>query len=183
MHMVRCFAAIDLPGAERGRLAALLKEVSSIGLDAKQVEEHNLHVTLVFLGEVPEEALAGKAEALKSLSFAPFELELRGLGFFPSRQRVSTFWAGCGTGSAQVAELHARVSQLLGAAEEKRFVPHVALARVKSSRNLDSLRALADRYSDESWGRFTVESVKLKKSTLTSSGPVYEDLSVAGLRA
>ena len=180
--MVRCFTAIDANEEARNSLSKLLSEIKATEVEAKLVEPHNLHFTLVFLGELSESAVQGKIRSLQKLAFAPFELELKGLGFFPSSQRINTVWAGCGQGSEQLKVLHEQVSTLLQFREDRPFTPHLALARVKSAKNLDSLRSLATRYAEQSWVRFRVGEVKFKKSTLSPEGPVYEDLASVPLK-
>jgi 2'-5' RNA ligase len=179
---LRCFVAVEVSEGARASLARVLAEVQELGLDAKTVEPHNLHVTLVFLGELPDAVVEEKSRALERLRSPPFEAELRGLGFFPSRARINSAWAGVGAGAEELKRLQAEVAGLLGAREEREFTPHVALVRVRSARNLDALRALADRHASETFARMRVDAVVLKKSTLTPEGPAYEDLARVPLR-
>ncbi|MEX0569156.1 MAG: 2'-5' RNA ligase family protein, partial [Candidatus Njordarchaeota archaeon] len=59
------------------------------------------------------------------------------------------------------------------------FHPHITIARVK--RYTSDLKQIMKSLEDTDIGPFIVKSVKLKKSTLTSRGPIYEDLSIINL--
>lgn len=168
---------MEIPAEVRARIAEISSKIPSLDIDCTVVSSQNMHVTLVFLGEIPDAEAKAKAEALKALCFSQFEAEIRGVGFFPSESKISTFWAGIGQGSDELKRLSAEVSGLLDAKGEGRaFVPHVAIARIKSSRNINSLRRLALENKDVVFGSFKVDCVKLKESTLTAEGPVYEDI-------
>jgi 2'-5' RNA ligase len=186
LERVRCFIAVDIDSPElKAKLVDLERELEGLGCSLKLVEPENIHVTLRFLGEIPEGLVSDVARALDGLSAKPFKLTLKGLGAFPSALKPRVVWVGVSEGAAELAELHSQVESLirpLGFRPEREpFVSHVTLARVKSSRGLQGLsRLIAERRLVE-LGSMQVEAVKLKRSTLTPRGPVYSDIYVKKL--
>ncbi|MBI4361813.1 MAG: RNA 2',3'-cyclic phosphodiesterase, partial [Euryarchaeota archaeon] len=90
--MVRAFLAVEIPPDLRASLWGL-----SAGLErlpVKRVEAENIHITLKFLGELPEERLARVEETLVSLSLPTFEARLEGVGAFPTPRRPRVVWVG-----------------------------------------------------------------------------------------
>ena len=61
---------------------------------------------------------------------------------------------------------------------DKPFQPHITIARIKSMNNKDRLISLINEFENQSFGKELIDSLKFKKSTLTPSGPIYEDLHV-----
>ena len=137
----------------------------------------NFHLTLKFLGDVPEEVLEDVGAALRDpcAGHAPFEASLSGLGVFPSARRARVLWAGIGAGSEEVRALAADVDaalQPLGfGPEERPYVPHATLGRVRG-------RPVSLKVPPVIPGEpgFRVWRVELVKSTLTAEGSVYETL-------
>jgi 2'-5' RNA ligase len=160
----------------REEIGRLQSRIATDGL--RLVKPELVHVTIKFLGELPEEKVGHVTEALGRVRFAPFPVRVLGMGAFPGRA-VRVVWLGL-TGNFQ--ELYLNVEQALkhlGFAPEARgFSPHVTLARVARP-NEEMNRQLGDRIADFSssdLGSFTVDRFYLKKSTLTPGGPIYEDL-------
>src|SRR5947209_14928511 len=101
------------------------------------VRPEGLHVTLKFLGEVSEERAERTVEALRGVRASPFELELRGTGFFPNEKRPRIFWVGLHAHPADaLGQLATQVEEacaVVGFPREQRpFQPHVTLARLGS---------------------------------------------------
>src|SRR5437016_13878004 len=92
---MRLFVALELPAAVRENLAALLKALRAVSPQTRWVRPENLHLTLKFMGEVPETKLAAIRSALDSVhSEQPTTVVFRVLGFFPSEIRPRVFWTG-----------------------------------------------------------------------------------------
>ncbi len=176
--MDRCFVAVDID--DHALKAALLRAqevIVATEADVKAVEEENIHITLKFLGEIPEEKTARVAELIKGIEFRPFTLDFRGVGVFPAPSRPSVVWAGV---SGEASEMLAVFTELerglkaLGFEPERRpFQPHVTLCRVRSGRNRAQLAEAIRDMEDEEFGILRVEHIRLKKSVLTRSGPIY----------
>ncbi len=178
---MRAFVAVDLGSEEVSRAIQEVQRVlERSGADLKSVEPENLHFTLQFLGEISELEADMVTEALKGLVASPFTVSFKGVGYFPSSQRISVIWVGVDEGKEEFVSLAEKVFERLrphNFRPDKKFVPHLTICRVKTGRNKDKLLAAADKYRDTAIGTDTVSSVKLKVSQLTPRGPIYSDRS------
>ena len=64
--MMRCFIAVELPDALKQEVAQLQAEFKRTGADVKWVEPASLHLTIKFLGDVPEEKVAALTQEFKA---------------------------------------------------------------------------------------------------------------------
>ncbi len=179
---MRLFVAVDMSEEIRERLNELCQLVGKFR-GVKPVEKENLHITLMFLGEVPDRRVEVVKEKLREVKTAPFKLHLKGVGFFPSAGQVRVIWVGVEEGKEEISKLADLVGNLmkkLGFKRDKEFVAHATIARVKKIAAEDKRRLLQalEPYMNEDFGWMDVKEFKLKKSTLTSSGPIYEDLEI-----
>jgi len=171
---MRAFIAIDVPYSEK-----LRKLQSSIHGKFKAVEPENIHLTLKFLGEINDKDIYKMKEIVERCKPQPFVMNLRGLGFFPSENHIKIIWIG-----VEEPELVSGVMQCidsrtakLGIKKEKSYVPHITVARVKGKITINNVEKL----KRESFGEVNVSKIKIKKSTLTDKGPIYEDIAVIAL--
>jgi len=157
-----------------------MSSLSSLGGDLKPVERENIHLTLKFLGDVSPTELEEIKSALAQVTFPPFSLEIKGAGAFPNLKRMNVIWVGVAEGWSQIELIFEQTETFLhqlGFSRETRpFSPHITVARVKSGRKRDEIAAFLGHLTDESFGTFSVEGVRLKQSVLSSSGPKYSTL-------
>ena len=191
-------------GQEQGQELGQEQGQEQLRQKLKFVNPWQTHQTVKFLGEVPAERVVDVKVALAGVSQSPFEVALRGVGFFPvpplktktgkAKARVKTVrvvWVGIEEGAEELRALQEEVESQLQAAgvdfpPERRgpFSAHVTLCRVKKPLSKDELQAVLRKVAElkaVEVGRTRVEVLKLKKSTLTPKGPVYEDLFVKRL--
>ncbi len=182
MTDIRCFVAVDLPDSMREDVRRLQSQINTTGL--RLVRPELVHVTLKFLGEVPAERIEGIIQALQGVKAAPFTARVRGMGAFPGRS-IRVVWLGLEGNFNELYEMVEKALSPLGFAREARgFSPHVTLGR-ESRPGPEINRLLTPKIAalaDTDLGSFTVDSFCLKKSTLTSGGPIYDDLAVFSLR-
>ncbi len=178
---VRSFASIDLDDEKvLSQVESIMSSLQSLGGDLKPVERDNIHLTLKFLGSVSTGKIEEIKSALRQVTFPPFSLEIKGAGAFPNLKRMNVIWVGVGEGWSQVELIYEQTEGLLyqlGFSRETRpFSPHITVARVKSGRKRDEIAAFLGHLTDESFGTFNVENVRLKQSVLTPLGPKYSTL-------
>ena len=168
------------------QIESIMSSLLSLGGDLKPVERENIHLTLKFLGNISARKLEEIKSALAQVTFPPFSLEIKGAGAFPNLKRMIVIWVGVGEGWSQVELIFEQTEKLLhqlGFSRETRpFSPHITVARVKSGRKRDEIAAFLGHLAEESFGTFPVESVRLKQSVLSPSGPKYSTLFEAPAR-
>ena len=173
---MRAFVAIDMPDPVRTALEDLQDHVP-VG---RLTDPDQMHLTLAFLGEQPDDLIQAAHEVLNGIRFPSFELQLAGLGTFGNRE-PTVLWAGI-KDPAQVKALHDKVLPALHGAglplERKRFRPHVTLARFDRSAPDDheKLARFLTRWQSFPCPPFTVDGFGLWRSTLRKAGAVHDEL-------
>ena len=190
MPRVRTFIAIDPGRAIRERMVALQENLARIGAEVKWVEADNLHVTLLFLGEVDNRDLMPVCRAVEEAAHAhqPFDLSIEGAGCFPNMRRPRVVWIGVGKGMEEVRALHdALEGPLLKLGcyrrEERQFTPHVTLGRIRTDKPLDQLAEALVKKKHYQAGETLIREVLVMSSELSPKGPAYTVMSRAGLSA
>jgi RNA 2',3'-cyclic 3'-phosphodiesterase len=174
---VRCFVALDLPAAVQNHLAAISRPLRD-RYDIRWVPAEQLHLTLVFAGELDDEAAGDLVGIVEELELPPMQLQLARLGHFPPRGIPRVVWAGLDGDAAAVTALHDELSAKashLGIEREKRgFTPHVTLGRVKSEfgalKLIDDLHQLGDELKRKP---FAPTDLVVYQSLLRPSGPEH----------
>ena len=184
---MRTFIAVNLPESIRRDFGHHLDRFRPLARGVSWVPPGNVHITLKFLGEVPDNELSGVNEAVKNAlsGYPPFEVQLGGFGAFPNFRRPRVFWVGITGGVEPLRELARSIeNQLvpLGFEREKRkFSAHITLGRIRRPGNYDELRQAAESTEYNSQP-FTVPSVEVMKSVLSPKGAqysVFESFSLA----
>lgn len=180
MARVRTFIALDPGGEIRSRLVNVQHKLGREVSDVKWVEENNLHLTLLFLGEVRDRDLPNvcRAVAKTAEAIAPFSIEIAGVGCFPNPRRPRIVWAGIQGGVADVVALHDALEEPLDRLgcyrrEERQFTPHLTLGRSKSDEPSDQLARVLPQYQSWRGGDGLIREVLVMSSELTSKGPQY----------
>jgi len=186
--MIRTFIAVDLPGQVKDRIEEIIWPLKPLSRSIRWVRPEGLHLTLKFLGEIPEEQLPAIVTALEeALSGRPsFDFRLSGLGGFPNLRRPRVLWIGVPEGGEPLRTLAGTVEKALfpcGFAPEKRpFSPHLTIGRVRSPRGVEPVleRLPAIDYTS---GPITAGAVKVMKSQLKPTGAEYSALKIIDLKA
>ena len=91
---MRVFIAVDLPNEIRKQFKELQRELRPLTNSTRWVAPESIHITLKFLGEVPEKRMEQVDGALGGLTWKPFTVSVHGVGFFPGARSPRVFWAG-----------------------------------------------------------------------------------------
>jgi len=162
------------------RLTEVQGMLTNTGADLKLVKPPNIHLTVRFLGDISPAMVDAIYEEMKQVSFAPFEVELRGLGAFPKLSYPRVVWAGIKKGAEELTDvfeqLEPRLRGLGFKPDNKGFSPHLTIARVRTGRNKAQLIKLIQELEDNEFGAVKAKCLRLKKSVLTPKGPIYTTL-------
>jgi 2'-5' RNA ligase len=172
----RAFISADIVPSED--LVGVLRRLANSRADLKTVRPELMHLTLKFLGEAEEsqteEIVMRIAKATEGLQ--PFRIKLKGMGAFPSMSNIRVVWVGIEDGGPleQIArDLDGSMSELGFDRDKRGFRPHLTLARTRSARNIANVQEILMENAATDYGEYIVNSVLLKKSVLTPSGPIY----------
>lgn len=168
----RLFIALTLPAAVREALAALPQPIT--GLSWTRPEQW--HVTLRFLGDVPETQVPPLIDRLATVHVEPFVLAVEGAGTFPPNRPPRVVWVGIGSGHPRLFQLRQRVDDAVLAAgidlDVRTFHPHVTMARC-SEHPSAALQHWLHAHREFAGPPFRVESFDLYSSDLRPSGAVH----------
>lgn len=176
---VRSFIALELNQAIKSELKSAQDELKKINLDVKWVEIDNIHLTLNFLGNLDLENLDKAKTALKNTSslFKPFEITLSELGVFPKIDFPKVIWVGINQGKNELIKISSLLKEELKkfdfTLEDREFVPHLTLGRVRSPKNKNELKNYLISSRPDFTSKQEIKEVTLFKSELKPRGPVY----------
>jgi RNA 2',3'-cyclic 3'-phosphodiesterase len=177
--MMRLFIALEIDEETRAELAeeiALLKRECP---RVRWVRPENLHVTVKFLGGVPEPDVPEICRLLaeSAAEHAAFTLEIRDLGCFPKIERPRAIWAGCRRGSDEAARLAGTIDQAMHTlgfeTERRRYTPHVTLGRVKIPAHARGIGCHIGDAETILFGEVDVDAAALFMSELKRGGAEY----------
>lgn len=168
--MMRLFVALALPDQVAEGLLLLQGGVPG----ARWSEREQLHLTLRFIGEVDGRDAAAIDDALATIHAPRFALELKGVGEFGGRN-PRALWAGIRDDSA-VLHLQRKVESALQRiglpAEERKFAPHITLARLRAAPR-DRVITFLATHALYSSIPFEVSDFILYSSQMTPNGSIY----------
>ena len=171
--MPRLFIAVPVDDNVRANLARVGTAADARGVS--WVRPDNLHVTLAFLGEVEERRVPDVEDAAFAATedFAgPLRLAAQGIGAFPNERRAKVLWAGLTGDVPALIELQAALAEELRAAgfelDDKRFHPHITLARMRVPQPVPARLARLQEY-----GEWAADELQLVESHLHASGARY----------
>ncbi len=160
-----------MPEAIRERLAALCGGVPG----ARWVAPENMHLTLRFVGEVENGQAEDIDAALMRLRAPCFDITLDGVGFFGKPSAARVLWAGARK-CEKLMRLQAKIETALQMSglppEERKFSPHITLARLNGAPFLRLQRFVADGAHFLA-GPIAVDRFVLFSSFRSGSGPIY----------
>ena len=167
-----------MPEDISGELENFLAELRPLS-KIRWVKYGQFHITLKFLGELEPGIIAQVKDSLTPLkTFKPFTIELSYIGAFPNLNTPRVIWLSGDKGARELTQLSRQVNDVLYeevdlAKDEKRFKPHLTLARVKDERLTEELIRKLGEVKNFSW---VCDELFLMRSELTPKGPIYTEL-------
>lgn len=171
---MRLFIAIDFSELKD----YLIELQNQLPKNAKLSLTKTFHLTLKFLGEVQPNNAEKVVNILKNIKFGAFSVFLDGIGIFPTENYIRVVWIGLKP-EDKILDLQKAIDESLKSLfkKEKEFKAHITIARVRYPEDKKAFVGQIKKIRVEN-KRIEVKDFMLIKSTLTSKGPIYEDLAV-----
>jgi 2'-5' RNA ligase len=171
---MRLFFGLPIPPELAQALTRLTRAIELP--KGRRTAPENLHLTLVFLGEVAEPTLPPIEQELSELHFAPFPLKLTSLNTF---RRGGVLFAEVEPThpllhlQAKTVATMARCGFAPKDPEDHPYQPHITLARFRGPLRLNKSQQALPSSLQRS---FRADTVNLYRSSLTPVGAHYEIL-------
>jgi len=178
---MRLFIAIELPDEIKQGIARIQEQLRKAGASAGWTRPEGIHLTLKFLGEVPEAKAQEIMQALDAavIGTGKLSLTVEGTGMFPNVKNPRVLWIGVGGDIERLAGLQASIEDAMEKIgferEARKFSPHLTLARIKFPKPRDNWQQI-EGIKDVRLGGFEAGHVSLMKSELKREGAVYTEI-------
>jgi len=180
---IRSFLAFELPREIKGIVERVSGEVRTSPLKASWIRSENIHLTVVFLGNVESDETKALADAVNRVctGYRPFRISLGPMGCFPNSRSPRVLWLGLGGDLEKMSRFRDDLQRGLASfglkEEERAFRPHLTLGRFrKPPRMTAQLDHLISSYRDLESPVCSLEELILFKSDLKPGGAVYTKL-------
>jgi len=176
--MKRTFIAIKIPLTDN---VSKIYQHIKVGLKdekVKWVEEQNLHITILFLGDTDENDIEIICDelSLRLREFNSFLLKLTGTGVFKNIYNPKALWLGTKE-SVNLKELYEFIVNVIASKgfeiQKKNFKPHITIGRTKLIKNISNFRKLIESFKEKEIDQIKISEVYYYESILTSKGPWY----------
>lgn len=175
----RLFLAIEIPPSLKRKIAELQEELKTAGIRASWTNPTNIHLTLIFFGDLDYTLIPEICEALSQIKLKSIQVACSYLGGFPDLVKPHTLWIGIKE-NKDLNQLEKKISKILQSANlvfdnSKEFRPHLTFARFKNVRNIQEL---LEKIPDKDFPCFSVKEMVLFESELSKEGPIYKPVKV-----
>ncbi|MBN1831890.1 MAG: RNA 2',3'-cyclic phosphodiesterase [Deltaproteobacteria bacterium] len=182
---IRSFLAFELPLEVETVVTRVSDELRKSSLDAKWVKPENIHLTIVFMGDIEADKIPAIKEEIREacLIYDAFDISLKGLGCFPHTRKPRVIWIGLDGDLERMSSFRDALQECLipfGIKEEKRgFKPHLTLGRFREPRRTNSEELeLLSRYGNVTSPVCSLMQLCLFRSELKPGGARYTRLGV-----
>ena len=186
---IRTFIAIEMPVKVKDLIASHVERLKGLlPRGVKWVDPKTCHLTLAFLGNVPNDRLPSLFRIVDAVASdsPPLRLKTGLLGAFPNPHQPRVIWLGLEGDTQLLAVTQRRLQDALEASgfprERRAFKPHITLGRARR-KGLIPLPETALNGQAEDALAFEVRDIVLMSSILTPSGPIHTPLHSALLSA
>ncbi len=175
---MRLFVAIELNDDVRAALVRAQDSLRPRCDGVRWIPAEQLHLTLKFIGEVPEAEINRLVDAVREVAAGSpgFTMGLTSCGCFPPRGAVRIVWGGADEPSGMLVQLADTVNRKLEplgvATERQEFSSHVTIGRVREDHSGGRLRSVVEQtklppvQQSAPW-------ITLMSSALGPKGPTY----------
>jgi len=182
MNTVRSFIAINISAEIRNKLEEIQDDLKKTNVTMQLVKPENIHITLKFLGNVPVEDIKDIQDAIEEdiSEFTSFPVSFQNIGVFPNPQYPRIIWVGIEKGREELSLLNTKIENSISRfslhQENRKFQPHLTIARVRSHKNHKRLVNTIEELKNIKAGEMLAEEIFLMKSVLKPQGAQYNTL-------
>ena len=179
---IRAFIAVEIDEPNKQKILNLISQLNKSDAAIKWATEHQMHLTLKFLGNINDSDIQKISASLKSIAgdSNAFSIKFPRIGAFPNMNRPRVIWLGIDKGAEDLTLLNSKIEnelEKLGFVKEKReYSAHLTLGRVKSLKNIQNLTKLINEIELNLQDEIKINKIILFQSTLTPKGAVYTTL-------
>jgi RNA 2',3'-cyclic 3'-phosphodiesterase len=180
MARIRSFIGVEIDDGVRAAAEAVQQDLARSGAQVKWEKPANFHLTLNFLGDIPDRALADLFAAVGTVAKGepPFAMIVAGIGAFPTPRRPKVVWAGITAGAGDLTRIHDALEDPLFELgvyrrEDRGYTPHLTLGRVSGEESGAVLSPLLPKFADWSGGTTAVTDLIIYASEQRRDGAAY----------
>lgn len=175
---MRCFIAIEIPETVKSVLSGIEEELKKTEADVRWVNPDNIHLTLKFLGNIKEETVKKVMKMMETVcsSCNSFNLEVKGLGVFPSIKSPRVLWVDIEESDVLKSlqeEIDKKMVPIGFEREDRKFTPHLTMGRFRSSIGKGALLEVIKQHEKDTFGTIDVQYISLMRSDLNPEGARY----------
>ena len=177
---IRSFLAFELPTEIKEVLNRVYVEMSRSPLDVRWVRTEGIHLTVVFMGDIPESNISPMGGQIGGVcaGYGPFTISLKNMGCFPNSRNPRVLWIGVEGDLERMSRFRDEIQRKLvpfGIQEEKRdFRPHLTLGRFKKpGKKVAETEKLLLNYKGLTSPACSLKELIFFKSDLRPGGAVY----------
>jgi len=188
MNTIRAFIAVEIDNQTKQKISELISDLKKSNADVKWITENQMHLTLKFLGNIDENKVADISNALSRIAdnLSAFTINFSGLGAFPGMNHPRVVWLGVNKGAESLIKLNEKIETAMEKTgfkkENRKFEPHLTLARIRSSKNISNLIKLIDEVNFSAENDTHIDKLVLFQSTLNPKGALYKIILGKNLR-
>lgn len=171
--MARLFVGIFVPDEVKESILDVQNSVGKMPMRAKLVEPENLHMTLTFLGDIPDEKIGEISEKLDGVcsAYKSFTAKIGGVMLIPNESYIRVVALDVKSNNDALENLRKEIVRGVGGDSHP---VHLTIARVREVTNKNFVGENLRPMKLEKF--FSVSSVHLIKSKITKRGPTYESV-------
>lgn len=177
---IRSFLAFELAPDIKTQIETLSEELKDSNLPVRWVKPENIHLTLIFFGDVEENVIEDIKEKVNEAvkGMASVKIRLKGVGVFPNLKRPRVVWVGLGGDIDRLSDLRDNLQSKLNALgfipERRPFKPHLTLGRFKGrTSGTYEIKNILERYYETKSDICYLKEFILFKSDLKPNGAEY----------
>jgi len=169
---MRFFIALEIPDESKAQLERLQEKLKQIIPQVRLTDNNKLHLTIVFVGEEPENIKESLIQIIKkaSLDISRFEVSPSYIDAFPGLNQPRTLWMAIEGDTDKLFILRERIKdgfEGMGLSiDERRYIPHIAIAKTNESFRLkkDQKIKLQQLTMESKFKPIRISSIKLFES-------------------